>query len=290
MRISLLMFALAATAAHGQWEIQKSGTTASLRGIDNVGGGIAWASGTNGTVLKTVDAGKKWQVCPVPPNADKLDFRGVQAFDAKTAIVMSSGKGDLSRLYKTADGCATWKLVLINPDKEGFWDAIKFRSPERGFLLGDPVGGKLKIEETYDGGASWAHYWGDLPALPNEGAFAASNSALALGASRGEPAKGIDFIFGMGGSRPTRAMWMQSAAGGDVIMANWAVAIVPIAGNVPSAGIFSIAVSDGSHIVAVGGDYLKPSVAEGTAAATSDQGRSWSAATTPARLSFRRRL
>ncbi len=86
---------------------------------------MAWASGTNGTVLRTEDGGYLWQACAVPPGAEHLDFRGIQAFDANTAIVMSSGKGDLSRLYKTTDGCQTWKLVFTNPDKDGFWDAIQ---------------------------------------------------------------------------------------------------------------------------------------------------------------------
>ena len=43
---------------------------------------------------------------------------------------MSSGKGDLSRLYKTTDACKTWKLVFTNPDREGFWDAVKFSMTE----------------------------------------------------------------------------------------------------------------------------------------------------------------
>ncbi len=128
-RAWLLVFLLAACGvAHAQWEIQNSGTTADLRGIDNVGGGVAWASGTNGTVLRTEDGGYLWQACAVPPGAEHLDFRGIQAFDANTAIVMSSGKGDLSRLYKTTDGCHTWKLVFTNPDKDGFWDALFFDS------------------------------------------------------------------------------------------------------------------------------------------------------------------
>ena len=55
------------------------------------------------------DGGYLWQGCAIPPGAEKLDFRGIQAFDENTAIVMSSGKGDLSRLYKTTDGCRTWK-------------------------------------------------------------------------------------------------------------------------------------------------------------------------------------
>ena len=65
-----------------------------------------------------------WQLCTIPPGAEKLDFRGIQAFDANTAIVMSSGTGDLSRLYKTTDGCHSWKLIFTNPDADGFFDAI----------------------------------------------------------------------------------------------------------------------------------------------------------------------
>jgi len=118
--MSLALVFVGSGVARAQWEIENSGTTADLRGIDNVGGGVAWASGTNGTVLRTEDGGYLWQSCAIPPGAEHLDFRGVQAFDANTAIVMSSGKGDLSRLYKTTDGCQTWKLVFTNPDKDGF--------------------------------------------------------------------------------------------------------------------------------------------------------------------------
>jgi hypothetical protein len=123
--VALVILLLTATlTTQAQWDIQESHTTASLRGIHNVGGGVAWASGTNGTVLRTEDGGYLWQTCATPPGAEKLDFRGIQAFDENTAIVMSSGKGDLSRLYKTTDGCHTWKLLFTNPDPEGFWDAL----------------------------------------------------------------------------------------------------------------------------------------------------------------------
>ena len=98
MRTALTILAiLAATSltARAQWTLETSNTTADLRGIHSIGGGVAWASGTNGTVLRTEDGGYLWQSCTVPPGAEKLDFRGIQAFDANTAIVMSSGKGDL---------------------------------------------------------------------------------------------------------------------------------------------------------------------------------------------------
>src|SRR5271156_6215291 len=102
MRSCLLLLAviLFAIQAHAQWDIEESHTTASLRGIHNVGNGVAWASGTNGTVLRTEDAGYLWQTCTIPPGAKNLDFRGIQAFAANPAIVMPPGPGDQSRLYK----------------------------------------------------------------------------------------------------------------------------------------------------------------------------------------------
>ncbi len=64
--------------AHAQWEIETSNTTADLRGIHSIGNGVAWASGTNGTVLRTEDSGYVWQTCSIPPGAEHLDFRGIQ--------------------------------------------------------------------------------------------------------------------------------------------------------------------------------------------------------------------
>jgi photosystem II stability/assembly factor-like uncharacterized protein len=278
MRAAVLLAALTLTA-QAQWQIQPAPTTADLRGIDNVGNGIAWASGTNGTILRTTDSGAHWQLCTIPPGAEHLDFRGIQAFDANTVIVMSSGPGDQSRLYKTTDACQTWKLLFTNPDKTGFWDAIKFRDSTEGYLLGDPVAGKFQVLETDNGGSYWTKYWGGVEASPNEGAFAASNSSMALSNGRGSP--GIELIFGTGSPDHARALWMEMISGGDVYSANWNGAHVPLATGSPSAGIFSLALRDRTHIVAVGGDYLKPNDSTGTAAFTTDGGQHWIAATSP---------
>ena len=45
---------------------------------------------------------------PVPDAAASLDFRDVEAFDAKTAYLLSIGSGAASRIYKTTDGGRTW--------------------------------------------------------------------------------------------------------------------------------------------------------------------------------------
>ena len=68
---------------------------------------------------------------------------------------MSIGKGDQSRLYKTTDGCQSWTLLFTNPDPDGFFDALRFRNRESGWLLGDPVDGRFVVMGTLDGGLHW---------------------------------------------------------------------------------------------------------------------------------------
>ena len=169
-------------AAQAQWEMQQSHTTADLRGIHAVSEQIAWASGTQGTVLRTLDGGASWNRCSVPAEARDLDFRGVQGFDASTAVVMSSGKGEQSRLYRTTDGCKSWELVFVNPNPEGTLDSMQFQyktlpAPQKGYyargvLVGHPVAGEFVIYTSKDHGGTWQ-------ALPEDEAFSPGPSAYA---------------------------------------------------------------------------------------------------------------
>jgi photosystem II stability/assembly factor-like uncharacterized protein len=284
MRAAILLAALS-LPAHAQWNLQQSNTTADLRGIDNVGHGIAWASGSNGTVLHTTDNGTTWLLCKTPPNAEHLDFRGVQAFDANTAIVMSSGKGDLSRLYKTTDGCQTWKLVFTNPDKDGFWDALKMMWPVRGFssesggiLIGDPVNGNFALFRSVDEGSTWKQWGGKQAAFgaeynekqasarKDEALFAASNQSLALWT--------VDnFLFVTGGVSGARLLYSDEGALCNEL--GWGCSISFVSRSLPllnknsSAGAFAVASRGPSqyfplHLMVVGGDYTKLDQTSGT--------------------------
>jgi photosystem II stability/assembly factor-like uncharacterized protein len=297
----LLALTFAATQAHAQWDIEESHTTASLRGIHNVGAGVAWASGTNGTVLRTEDGGYLWQTCSIPPGAEKLDFRGVQAFDENTAIVMSSGPGDQSRLYKTTDGCQTWKLLFTNPDKDGFWDAIQFANRNLGFIAGDPVASprpphrsEFVFYVTEDGGATFKR-WAN-PTLSAEqsssGAFAASNSSLVATPS---PAAPHGFLWlGTGGTSGSKIYLggfthhvTEQDGFSPVAEIRWNPIKVALAADSSSAGVFSVALRQSessidepnwiltAYLVAVGGDYQKPDSTRGTATFTTDGGQHW---------------
>lgn len=276
---------LLAAPAQAQWEIEDSHTTADLRGIHTVGGGVAWASGTNGTVLRTEDGGYLWQGCATPPGAEKLDFRAIQAFDENTAIVMSSGKGDLSRLYKTTDGCRTWKLVFENPDPDGFFDSLKRVTAKQVYLLGDPVNGKFSMFLSPDAGNNW--FIADDPGLDAEkgdGAFAASNSSLI---SQGA------FLFFVTGGAASAHLYdtASSCPAGSQTQAcpvAWHKSNLPLASGTPSSGAFAFAartVSDQSGkvksiMLAVGGAYDAPARATGTVAVSTDSGKTWQSSQT----------
>jgi photosystem II stability/assembly factor-like uncharacterized protein len=256
---------LATQRMHAQFDMEESHTTASLRGIAVAGPGIAWASGSGGTVRRTEDGGYLWQICTTPPDAEKLDFRAIQAFDANTAFVMSSGKGHLSRVYKTTDGCQTWTQVFENPDADGFFDAMILTGLRTGTILGDPVGGSFAVFVTSDGGLTWRRE--KTPAsAQGAGAFAASNSSL-LAAERGIPA-----MFGTGGPLGAQLFLRIPATAFHV---QWQAQAMPEFPAADGAGIFSIAAGTMKHLVAVGGAYQKPMERAGSAAFSNDGGRNW---------------
>ena len=67
--ILFILFNLFIPLLHAQWTLQESHTTAGLRGVHSVDGRVAWASGAQGTILRTLDSGKNWQRCATPPDA-----------------------------------------------------------------------------------------------------------------------------------------------------------------------------------------------------------------------------
>ncbi len=265
MKAVLALF-LAAIGAH--WHTVPVPTTASFRGLSAVNESIVWASGTNGTVIRTTDSGKTWSLLPVP-GATGLDFRGIHAFSATIALIMGSGPAEKgqARLYRTTDAGQHWNLVLEEKTPGAFFDAIAFWDTKHGILVGDPVDGHFMLFITDDGGATWQRIPQTKlpPALPGEGAFAASNSCLAVEG-------GDNAWFATGGASVARVF--RSADRGKT----WDVANTPAQPHNASTGIFSITFRDAKHGIAVGGDYQQPDAAFPNPLVTSDGGKTWRAA------------
>src|SRR5690242_2909181 len=95
------------------WHLSATGSAARLRGLSPVSARVAWASGSGGTVLRTVDGGRSWSSVG-PPGTTDLQFRDIEAFDARNAVILSIGDADQSRVYVTDDGGSTWTETFRN--------------------------------------------------------------------------------------------------------------------------------------------------------------------------------
>src|SRR5262249_46083243 len=155
----LVIVGVAAASASGggpgyAWDLKPTGTAARLRGVSAISAQTAWASGSLGTVVRTVDGGQTWQQGG-PPGTATLQFRDIEAFDANRAVILSIGPGTDSRVYATADGGQTWTLSFTNTDPAAFYDCMTFFDSRRGLAVSDPVDGKFRLIATDDGGHSW---------------------------------------------------------------------------------------------------------------------------------------
>jgi photosystem II stability/assembly factor-like uncharacterized protein len=257
---------LVASASGAQWETIHVPTTSGFRGLSVVSPDVVWASGTEGTVIRTADGGNHWSVMTVP-GAETLDFRGIHAFDGNNAVIISSGPAEKgqARIYRTTDGGATWRQVFEEKRAGVFFDAIAFWDRKHGIVLSDPMDGRFALFTTDDGGVTWKQLSpaGIPPALPNEGAFAASNSCLTV---QGEK----NVWFATGGASVARVF--HSSNRGHT----WTVSETPIHPKNASSGLFSLAFEDAKFGVAAGGDYANPGNSEvPNLLITSDGGKTW---------------
>jgi photosystem II stability/assembly factor-like uncharacterized protein len=242
------------------WEMQQSGTTASLRGVCAVSTTAAWASGSSGTVLKTTDGGSTWKSLNVP-GAAKLDFRDVQAFDVKTALVISAGSP--AKIYKTVDGGSSWKETYSNTLPGIFFDSMAFWDRKNGIAFSDPVDGHFFLITTNDGGDSWQRVpVKNIPApLPGEAGFAASGTCITV-----QGKTNAWFCTGGGAARVFRSRDKGNT---------WTAADTPIISGKSSQGCFSVVFKDANHGVIVGGDYKQEKQIEKNAAYSINGGATW---------------
>lgn len=269
MRYLLLTLLMATVWGQTGPRVQFSHTTENLRGVYTVSRQVAWASGTHGTYLRTIDGGRTWTPGQVP-DAAALDFRAVVAFSGEEAFLMSAGPGEQSRIYHTGDAGRHWELQFTNTNPKGFFDAMAFWDSKHGVVVGDPIpdeSGKLKFEVLRtDDGQNWrATPTAQMPdAMEGEGAFAASNTSVAILAS----ASDNNVWFATGGKV---ARVFHSADRGE----SWKVYETPVAHGVDLAGIFSIAFRDENHGVIAGGNYKRPKADGPNLAFTEDGGQTW---------------
>ncbi len=154
-----------------------AGTKSSLRGLSVVNNQVIWVSGSNGTIGRSIDGGKNWNWTAVK-GFEKTDFRDIEAFDDQTAIIM--GISEPAHILRTVDGGNTWTMVFEDSTKGMFLDAMEFKNEKEGRVIGDPIGGRLFIAQTTDGGQHWTkETWKNRPIVDSgEACFASSGSNI----------------------------------------------------------------------------------------------------------------
>jgi photosystem II stability/assembly factor-like uncharacterized protein len=266
---TLLLLPVPSTAVAGDrsrpdpsWQPVGVDTDQQLRGLDATDRRHALVGGSDGGVWKTSNGGRTWQDVS-PPGAEGLLFRDVEILGPRSALVLSIGEEDASRIYRTTDGGRTWTQPFTNEEPTAFYDCMAmWPGGKRGIAMSDPVDGKFRIIETKDRGASWSVVdpAGMPDAVDGEFGFAASGTCLVTAGRR-------DAFLASGGGA---SRIFHSNDFGHT----WTVrdSTIPAA---PSGGVYSLAVRHPWKGLAVGGDYTAPENGADMSAYSGNRGRSW---------------
>jgi photosystem II stability/assembly factor-like uncharacterized protein len=228
--------------------VLQSGKKVSIRGLSVVTDNIIWASGSGGSVARSVDGGKNWTWITVP-GYEKREFRDIEGFDSDTAVIMAVAEPAV--ILKTMDGGKNWKKVFEDTTKGMFLDAMDFGETGTGMVIGDPIGGIVYMAFTKDHGDTWTPISNSKTATPltvdeGEAFFASSGTNLKMIGNHpvlvsGGKRSRFNFIDG----------WQE----------------LPIMQGKESTGANSIAVYRNAkigralHAVVVGGDFTKDTIA-----------------------------
>jgi len=240
---------------------QESHTTALLQAVSAVNDSVVWVSGHKATWVRTIDGGRTWVPGAMTGADSTLEFRDVQAVDANTAYLLAAGPGASSRIYKTSDAGATWRLQFLNRDTSAFYDCFDFWDPTRGIAVSDAVNGRMIVIRTEDG-----EHWNPVgadgmpPALEGEGSPAAGGVCLVV---RGRSRAWF-------GTEPGARVYRTSDGG-----RHWDVVTTPLVSG-RAAGVAAFAFWDDRHGLALGGRLLDANDrSDSVAAITEDGGRTW---------------
>ncbi len=217
-----------------------TGHKVSIRGLSVVNDNIVWASGSSGSVAKSIDGGKTFTWMTVA-GYEKRDFRDIEAFDANTAIIM--GIAEPAVILKTKDGGNSWYKVFEDTTKGMFLDAMDFNKKGKGMVVGDPINKNAFLAATENGGDSWEvvknNYKYAIPSMSEgEAFFASSGTNIKFKDDRGD----ISVFFTSGGKKSR------------LFIINECYDTLPIIQGKESTGANSIDVWKNKAVI-VGGDF-----------------------------------
>jgi Photosynthesis system II assembly factor YCF48 len=216
----------------------------SIRGLSPIDDHVFWASGTNGKVARSTNGGKTIQWLTVA-GYEKRDFRDIAGIDSNTAIIMAVDAPAI--ILKTRNGGQTWNEVFKDTTKGMFLDAMDFKDGE-GFVIGDPINGKIFMAFTTDYGENWkvSPITRDIPVADGEAFFAASGTNIKLWKDKFP-------VFVSGGKKSA------------IFFSSTATYVLPLLQGKETTGANSLAIAPGNsnEAIVVGGDFANDTASTG---------------------------
>lgn len=230
----------------------------SFRGLETYKENVIWVSGSRGTVGKSVDAGKTWQWVN-PKGYEGFDFRDIEVFSAKEAVIVNAGSPAV--ILHTKDGGKTWKEVYRDERKEIFLDGMDFLG-KTGYIYGDPIDGAFQLLKSTNKGKSWQDVSKHiiLFAEAEEGGFAASGTGIQVFPNR---------VYMASGGRYS-SFYNRNDKENSLDVTD-----VPIWSGESGTGIFSIDFLNPNEGIAVGGNYMADKDNRNNILLTKDAGKTW---------------
>ncbi len=251
--ITVINYSTIIAQSNNPLQILEQGRKTSIRGLSVVSNKIIWVSGSGGSVGKSVDGGKSFKWMTIK-GYEKRDFRDIEAYNHKTAIIMAIAEPAL--ILKTIDGGENWYKVFEDSTKGMFLDAMNAEAKTIQ-VIGDPINGKAFFAMSNNLGETWETNKLDGIAL-NEGEafFASSGTNLQISKSSNTFKKGSFMVTGGKVSRLLNARDQRDQFP------------LPLLQGKESTGANSIAVSpSGKHAFIVGGDFAKDTLRAGNSIA-----------------------
>lgn len=255
--ITLLITIQSSVISQFSWSEQTSGVTTQLTSVSAIDANHAWICGYAGVVLRTTNGGTNWVSVTGSPIPNTLDLHCIFAIDSNTALVGGSNATS-AFIFRTSNAGASWQQVFTQAG--GFINSIIMGTPQAGFMMGDPVGGRWTLFGTITAGLTWDSINFYLPqngseAGWNNSMFYESNNGLWFGTNNTRIYKTSNLLFWTPqtttGQLNSYALWFRNAneglMGGTALMytsnggTSWANTTDALPGTGNLAGITAVA-------------------------------------------------
>ena len=244
-----------------QWTKVEIPSQASFRAL-KVRGRQIWASGTQGTVAHSQNAGKTWTFQQIP-GAEKLDFRDLAIINDKEILLMSAGPSDEGKavIFQTMDAGRKWNEIFKKNEPGYFFDCLHWDSENKqAWLLSDPINQKLTLF-SYRNNSFQELDASNTPTLQAKEAFFAASGSSMMQAK--------DQLTFVGGGADSIKIYTY-----DIHKNTWKTTNPGIVSG-EAKGYFSIGAKNKNEFWAVGGDYRKLNELSVPIITTIDGGKQW---------------